>query len=487
MMGLKEKHFKQHPTLCLEDLVPQDNFYREVEAKLDLNFVRELVKDMYCWWNGRPSIDPVVFFKLQVIMFFEGIRSERQLMEIVSMRCDHRWYIGYDFDEPVPDHSSLTNIRDRYGFEVFQKFFEHIVELCIEAGLVWGKEFYFDGSMVKANADYDRQIPKFYWQAIQAHLQQLFDTTPPQPERSRPDLVGRYDGTKPVVEKSRYRKKSDYWVSPIDPYATRVGSLRRLGYRLHYVVDGGKTRIILGCLVTPSAIQDNTPMLDLAWWVRFRWHTQPDIAVGDSRYGTVENIVGLETNGIRAFTPLMTQVLEKKHKGYPRSMFTYDPENNCYICPQGKTLPFRHTDKGKYHVYRAMGKDCRECEVRSRCTKTKNGRKISHSIFKDYLDRVAAYHQTEAYKKAMRKRQVWVEPPFGEVKQWHQGERFRLRGIRKVNIEALIQAAGLNIKRLLKYAGKHQFTCPPAQENQAALAVPRPLLDIRHPLLVSIE
>ena len=214
-MGQKEKHFKQHPTLCLEDLVPQDNFYRNVEVKLDLNFVRELVKDKYCWWNGRPSIDPVVFFKLQLIMFFEGIRSERQLMVMAPMRLDHRWYIGYDFDEPVPDHSSLTNIRDRYGFEVFQKFFEHIIELCIEAGLVKGKELYFDGTKVRANAALNGMVPRWYWEA-QQHIAELFgqeaspeETTQEQSEQPTPEkpasipnrLVEKYDGTRITTRK----------------------------------------------------------------------------------------------------------------------------------------------------------------------------------------------------------------------------------------------------------------------------------------------
>jgi transposase len=142
MLGQKPKIFKVHLCLTLDDLVPKDNFYRQVEAKLDLSFVRELVKDCYASSMGRPSIDPVTFFKLHLIMFFEGIRSERQLMETVNLNLAHRWYIGYDLDEPVPDHSSLSKIRTRYGFEVFHRFFEKIVELCIEAGLVWGKELY---------------------------------------------------------------------------------------------------------------------------------------------------------------------------------------------------------------------------------------------------------------------------------------------------------------------------------------------------------
>lgn len=123
---------------------------------------------------GRPSIDPVVFFKLQLIMYFEGIRSERQLMDMATMRLDHRWYIGYDLNESVPNHSSLTRIRDRYGLVVFQRFFEQIVELCIQAGLVWGQELHFDGTLSEANADYDKLIPRFYWEA-KTHLQALFE------------------------------------------------------------------------------------------------------------------------------------------------------------------------------------------------------------------------------------------------------------------------------------------------------------------------
>jgi transposase len=138
MLAEKECGF-QPCVVSLEALVPDDNFYREVEAKLDLSFVRDLVRDCYSIRMGRPSVDPLVFFKLQLIMFFEGIRSERQLMDMVNMRLDHRWLIRYDLNEPVPNHSSLSKIRDRFGLEVFQRFFEHIVELCIEAGLVWGK------------------------------------------------------------------------------------------------------------------------------------------------------------------------------------------------------------------------------------------------------------------------------------------------------------------------------------------------------------
>src|SRR5882757_5405028 len=126
MLGRKERICKIHSTLCLEELVPSNHFYRQVEAKLDLSFVRELVEAAYASRRGRPSIDPVVFFKLQLIMFFEGIRSERQLMEQVTVNLAHRWELGYDPDETVPNHSSLGKNRDRYCPDIFQQFFEVI-------------------------------------------------------------------------------------------------------------------------------------------------------------------------------------------------------------------------------------------------------------------------------------------------------------------------------------------------------------------------
>src|SRR5947209_16659852 len=171
MMGRKERHFAPLINVSLEDLLPADHFYRHLERTLDLSFAREFVHETYAG-GGRPSIDPVVFFKLQLVMFFEGIRSERQLMRHAADRLSVRWYVGYNLDEPLPDHSSLTRIRERYGVDVFRRFFEAIVEQCQQAGLVWGKELYVDATKVKANASLDSLKPRF---AVEAHLANLFE------------------------------------------------------------------------------------------------------------------------------------------------------------------------------------------------------------------------------------------------------------------------------------------------------------------------
>src|SRR3954469_19331715 len=173
MLGpAKSRRLDQPIAVSLEDLVPPDNFYRHLEAKLDLRFVRAWVEDRYAE-RGRPSIDPIVFFKLQLSMFFEGIRSERQLMRMVAARFSLRWYLGYALDEELPDHSSLTRIRQRLGIEVFERFFETIVDLCQAAGLIWGRELYFDVTKVEANADLDSLVPRFYHEA-KRHLGDLF-------------------------------------------------------------------------------------------------------------------------------------------------------------------------------------------------------------------------------------------------------------------------------------------------------------------------
>jgi transposase len=192
MMGTKARVFACHPAMCIEQLVPHDDFYRYLDAKLDLSFVRDWVAHDYAA-QGRPSIDPVVFFRLQLILFFEGLRSERQLMRMVADRLSLRWYVAYDFGEPLPDHSSLTRIRNRYGIAIFRRFFERVVELCQEAGLIWGKALIFDATQVQANAAVDSLGPRFYLQAkAHAHVDHLFTEDPSVPSDTQ--------GTEPQTE-----------------------------------------------------------------------------------------------------------------------------------------------------------------------------------------------------------------------------------------------------------------------------------------------
>src|SRR4051812_49417415 len=242
----KPRRLSESIAVSLEDLVPADNFYRHLEGKLDLSFVRSWVRELYAE-RGRPSIDPVVFFKLQLVMFFEGIRSERKLMETASLNLAHRWYLGYALDEELPDHSSLTRIRQRLGIDVFQRFFEQIVDLCQDAGLVWGRALHVDATKVEANASLDSLVPRFAYDA-KAHVADLFadelavqeakpelaNDGPPativrlpiDPERVPAEddppwrllEARRLDPHRPAV--GSYHRTTDFWISPTDPDAT---------------------------------------------------------------------------------------------------------------------------------------------------------------------------------------------------------------------------------------------------------------------------
>src|SRR3954469_17827692 len=173
MLGpAKPRRLDQPIAVSRETLIPRDHFSRHLETKLALSFVRDWARELDAE-RGRPSIDPVVVFTLQLVMVCEGIRSERQLIETASLNLAHRWYLGYALDEELPDHSSLTRTRQRLGIDVFQRFFEKIVDLCQEAGLIWGRELYFDVTKVEANADLDSLVPRFYHEA-KRHLGDLF-------------------------------------------------------------------------------------------------------------------------------------------------------------------------------------------------------------------------------------------------------------------------------------------------------------------------
>lgn len=301
---------------------------------------------------------------------------------------------------------------------------------------------------MRANADVDSLCSR---SLVENHLDGLFeskeaqklDTTDPEASKALPDTslptaedeelaaanasmsdwisrAGRQDRS---FESGSRKRTSDMRVSRTDPDATpmRLGKGEtRLGYQTHYAIDGGKARVILATLVTPSEVTENRPMLDLLWRTIFRWQLRPHHVTGDAKYGTRENIAGVEK-----------------------------------ICPAGEHLHWRARNSGaRGAMYRARAQACNACELKKRCTDSHNGRTVYRPRDEDYYDRVRAYRGAFVYEKALRKRKVWIEPLFAEAKGWHEMRRFRLRGLEKVNIEALLVAAGQNIKRILTFGSR---------------------------------
>jgi DDE family transposase len=252
-----------------------------------------------------------------------------------------------------------------------------------------------------------------------------------------------------------YQRTADFRISTTDPDATPLrlkGGGTHLGYQTHYVVDGGTRRIILGVLVAPGEVMENQPMLDLAWHVGFRFRVHPRQATGDTTYGTLENIQALEDMGIRAYVPLPDREHQTPYFG--PSQFACDAAHDVYVCPQGQLLRPHHIEEPSGLMeYRPDAGICPACPAKAECTPSTRWRTVHRHRAEAYLERVRGYHHGAPYQKAMRKRKVWVEPLFAEGKQWHGMRRFRMRGLWRVNTEALLTAAGQNLKRLLQQRG----------------------------------
>jgi Transposase DDE domain len=209
-----------------------------------------------------------------------------------------------------------------------------------------------------------------------------------------------------------------------------------------------KARIIVGVLVTPADVQDNQAFLDVLDRARFRFQLPVKRAIADSKFATIENLCALEQRGIRAYMPIVEY--RKNGRYFSQTDFTYNQETDTYRCPQGETLRHVKTDYSKsIDIYEAPERACAACPLREQCTDGMWARHVTRPFAEDMRERNRELQTTEAYKKALRKRRVWVEPLFGEAKDWHQLRRFRLRGLVNVNIQALLVATGQNLKRWL--------------------------------------
>ena len=183
MMGRKEPTSKLFYQFSLEERVPQDHLLRKVAQAVDFAFVRRTTARFYSH-TGQPSVDPVVLFRLALIGYLYGITSERRLAQEIRLNLAYLWFLGYDLDEPTPDHSVLSKARARFGPTVYQSFFTEVVRQCERAGLIKGDRLYVDSTLVEADASLESvssralgtQLPD-----VAAHIKKLWQDNPIPP------------------------------------------------------------------------------------------------------------------------------------------------------------------------------------------------------------------------------------------------------------------------------------------------------------------
>ena len=412
---------------------------RKVLQMVDFSFVRDEVKDRY-GYNGNEGIDPEIILKLMFLLFWDDIRSERELMLILPERLDYLWFLGYGLDDDIPNHSVLSKARKRWGLEVFESLFIRSVSQCVEAGLVEGSKIHMDGSLidadaskdsvVKASAELIEQLRQAYG-AVEAKLEGNLSDPHYQPVNHR--LLSTTDPDAPCVS----RKQS------------AGGGESRPRYKNHRAVDD-KHGVITGTTTTPGDVDEATQVETLIDQHEANCGASLDAAIGDSQYGTAEVMRKLQTRGIRTHMKVHAGNARKDLKIFPKSAFEYKSEEDIYICPAGETLyPRRYDKRRKATEYKVYKNVCATCHLKDACTKSKTGRTIMRHLGQELIDEAIEQSKSkEAWLDRIRRRYL-MEGSFAHGANQHHFKRSRWRRLGNQCIQDRLICAIQNARILI--------------------------------------
>lgn len=478
MQGKKEYSEKLFLSFQLSQRVPLNNFYRRLKQTLDLRFL-SLQTLKYYGTEGQQSIDPIVFFKLMLVGYLENLNSDRQIIDHASMRLDILFFLGYDIDEPLPWHSTLSRTRKLYGEDVFLSLFRKVLSMCISKGMVSGKRQAIDSAFIKANASLDSLVEKEVVANTHAFLNELSQNDDDKPvvteqrkkmvdqhhawkKRAYKTMPGHRAKEKPLDDEDSNRFRPKYLsnhthYSPTDPDArisVKPGKPRQLNYSGQISVDT-HSHIICGAMADHADNRDSMSLPPILTQTidNLKTHniTVEEI-LADTGYSSGDVLRALEFQKIKGYIPNFGQYKPE------REGFTFDAANERYICPTGAFLPYKKTyadAKGNVKKqYRASARDCKPCPLRSVCIGKSNEKTIEDTIDKPYYDRMHIRMQTRKAKQMKKLRQSTVEPVLGTLINFLSMKRVNSRGLQQANKHVLMAALAYNLKKYMNYLRK---------------------------------
>ena len=509
MQGKKDYSEKLFTSFQLSDHVPAENFYRRLKSLLDLEFLRKSTAEFYgsC---GQKSIDPVVFFKLTLVGYLENIISDRALIRHCKMRLDILFFLGYDIDETLPWHSTVSRTRDILPDHVFIEAFECVLKLCVDAGLVAGHTQAIDAAPVKANASMDSLELKVPKEELEAHLHKIRaisvgdkkkkDNDPPDaplpPKRKaeqnkasndQQTITANQKALDAVVSRnkkwqadqtekpgaknkqSRYTSNKTHY-SPVDPDArisVKPGKARKLNYAAQMAVDTAH-HVITHIAAHHADKKDSQELLVISDVLMKRLNKQGLFwgnLLADTGYSSGDVYAALAEQGLSAYIPP-----HGTYKGGPDG-FTYHKEGDYFECKNGKRATYRKTwtDKHKNDnikkTYATRRKDCRGCMFKQTCIGKGLEKRFNITAFRDEYEAAIKRLRTPLGKRMKGKRQSTVEPVFGTLTQFLGLRKLNTRGIANANKVMLVSAMAYNLKKYLKYTKEH------SQEMKSAMAL----------------
>ena len=489
MQGKKDYQEKLFNNFQLSNRVPETNFYRRLKGALDLHFLYRLTKNHY-GNSGQKSIDPVVFFKLCLVGYLENLISDRKLIAHCSMRLDILYFIGYDIDEELPWHSTISRTRQLFPESVFEEVFTKVLLLCVENGMVSGHTQTIDSAPVKANASMDTLELKVPEEDLEEHLRKIraisaIDKEEPH-RKSKGDKSDRSQRSVTASQKelgaiesrnkkwskdqdqdkrpgagnkgSKYTSNKTHY-SPTDPDArisVKPGKARKLNYLSQLSVDTAN-HVITDIRAYHADGKDNQQLPDIVKRLKIRLWNQGllwENCVADTGYSSGENYAFLEDHGLKSFIPP-----HGTYKGGPTG-FEYIETADHYVCPQGKVIPFTkvfndYRTGTKKKEYRARKQVCIDCPIRSRCLgKSAQEKKFSVTYYRDEYERNIARVNSPQGRYMKGKRQSTVEPVFGTLTQFMGLRKVNTIGLAQANKVMHLSAIAYNLKKYLKFEQK---------------------------------
>jgi len=446
MQGSKTCEGRLFYQVTLESLVPADHLVRRLARVVELGWVRAATAQCYST-TGKPSIDPVVIAKMMIIGFLYNINSERQLMREIQVNLAYRWYLGYDLDEAIPNHSVLSKARRRLGQDFFDGFFNFVLQLCRQNGLIDGSNVLIDSTLVKGNASVESVTALKY--SPKEYFQQLESVAEPQVEPSPKDneLGSNRPGDNRLCDKKHSTTDADVTLA-------RKGKTTVLGYKTHLCADSHKG-IITSVTVSTAAADDTSAVPELLDKHIDALEQMPKRVVADGAYGSQGCLGYIQDKGIE--TVIKKRSGGNRHGGYDKSRFVYDCAKDVFTCPAGNRLGRIRTDAKKHIAhYRCEPGCCSYCVQRLAClgeSSTAKARSVTR-FDTPYESRAQASCSSSLGRKLLTIRQTLLEGLFGQGKNFHGLGRARWRGIGNMLIQSMVIATVLNLKKLLSHSYK---------------------------------
>ncbi len=412
----------------LERLIPQDHILRRVDAVVDFSWLRVAVADCYCSDNGRPSIDPEAALRLMLAGFLHGIVHDRKLLREAQVNIAIRWFAGYSLEDRLPDHSSLTRLRQRWGSERFLELFERTVEDCVEAGLVVGDLIHIDATLVRADVSLQSLVKRHAEEVLVQDIDEPLLLSGPPARATHLKCVSQTD--------------------PDCAMATdRRGHFTEPTYKAHIAADS-QARVVVDVAVTSGDYNEGNEIISQTDRISQRLGRKPETVTADAGYAYGKVYQALEHRGIDPLIPAKAE--PKPRSVIPLRRFKYDEVNQIVRCPVGKTL--RRSSKAWHGWYfRSSTRDCKHCSLRPECLSPKVDRRtVSISDGYSALLRARRRRHRWQYKEIGQycRHRGYIEGVNAEAKRWHGMKRAVRRGLGNMAIQAYLTAAAINLKRL---------------------------------------